>query len=332
MLLVAFSLLAGNLLGLIVLWPGSAVFPLLAGLLIAGCIFERKAVFVFALGFALANTAVDRRLNDRLDPSTDRGTIAVTGVVDSMPRKLPGAYRFEFKPLATAAGRKLPARLVVSWYRSEFAPAPGEIWQLGLRLRPPRGGVNPGGFDYEGWLFRKNIGATAYVDNQADNHKLADDGGVSSRWLAFRFRLARSLKQYPVKAEWHGLLNGLALGDRRDISEHQWQVLRATGTVHLMAISGLHIGIAAAVGGAGGAALWMLIPMLNRRLARRDMSLMAGFAIAVIYALLAGLSLPTQRALIMLLSFGLSLWWRRWASAGEGPKTQRASAPGGRYG
>ena len=317
-LLVAFSLLAGNLLGLIVLWPGSAVFPLLAGLLIAGCIFERKAVFVFALGFALANTAVDRRLNDRLDPSTDRGTIAVTGVVDSMPRKLPGAYRFEFKPLATAAGRKLPARLVVSWYRSEFAPAPGEIWQLGLRLRPPRGGVNPGGFDYEGWLFRKNIGATAYVDNQADNHKLADDGGVSSRWLAFRFRLARSLKRYPVNAEWHGLLNGLALGDRRDISEHQWQVLRATGTVHLMAISGLHIGIAAAVGGAGGAALWMLIPMLNRRLARRDMSLMAGFAIAVIYALLAGLSLPTQRALIMLLSIGLSLWWRRSASAGQG--------------
>ncbi|MCH8930870.1 MAG: hypothetical protein IIA98_08150, partial [Proteobacteria bacterium] len=78
-LLVAFSLLAGNLLGLIVLWPGSAVFPLLAGLLIAGCIFERKAVFVFALGFALANAAVDRRLNDRLDPSADRGTIVVTG-------------------------------------------------------------------------------------------------------------------------------------------------------------------------------------------------------------------------------------------------------------
>ena len=257
MLLVAFSLLAGNLLGLIVLWPRSVVFPLLAGLLVAGFVFQRKAVLVFALGFVLANAAVDRRLNNRLPPSAPRGTMAVTGVIDSMPRKLPGAYRFEFRPLPTA--RKLPERLVVSWYRSEFAPAPGEIWQLGLRLRPPRGGVNPGAFDFEGWLFRKNIGATAYVDNKADNRKLADDGDLSSRWLAFRFRLAHDMKQYPVKPEWHGLVNGLALGDRRDISENQWQVLRATGTVHLMAISGLHIGIAAAVGGVSGAVLWMLI-------------------------------------------------------------------------
>jgi len=315
-LLVAFSLLAGNLLGLMVLWPGSTVFPLLTGLLVGGCLLQRKAVFVFALGFALANAAVGQRLDDRLAPSTDRGTTVVTGVVDSMPMQLPGAYRFEFRPLSAA--RKVPERLVVSWYRSEFAPAPGEIWQLGLRLRPPRGGVNPGGFDYEGWLFRKNIGATAYVDNKADNRKLGVDGSASSRWLAFRSRLAHRLKQYPLQAEWRGLVNGLALGDRRDISEHQWQVLRATGTVHLMAISGLHIGIAAAVGGFGGAALWMLIPMLSRRLARRDMSLMAGFAVAVAYALLAGLSLPTQRALIMLLSIGLSLWWRRSTSVGQG--------------
>ena len=317
-LLVAFSLLAGVLLGLMVLWPWSAVFPVLACSLVAGFIFQRQAVFVFALGFALANAAVNQRLNNRLAPSADRGTIVVTGVVASMPRKLPGAYRFEFRLLSTAATRELPERLVVSWYRNEFAPAPGEIWQLGLRLRTPRGGVNPGSFDYEGWLFRKNIGATAYVDNNADNRKLADDGKVSSRWLAFRYRLARRLKQYPVNPEWHGLVNGLALGDRRDISDKQWQVLRATGTVHLMAISGLHIGIAAAVGGASGAALWMLMPVLNRRLARRDMTLMAGFTIAVAYALLAGLSLPTRRALIMLLSIGISLWWRRSASVGQG--------------
>ncbi len=318
MLRVAVSYLLGCLLGSLVLWPPAIIPVILSALIVAGFIFERKECLCIAIGLCVASLTVSQRLDNRLDRKLDGDVVEVTGAIASLPRALPGAQRFRFRPILARDGPRLPSELLVSWYRNEQEPAAGEIWRLNLRLRAPRGGVNPGTFDYEGWLFRQNIGATAYVDNQADNRKLSLDGSWPGRWLRFRSAMATSLIKHAADPRWHGLINGLAVGDRRLIDETQWEILRATGTAHLMAISGLHVGMAAAAGGVLGAGLWMITPFFYRRVAIRDLSVPAGVLLALAYALLAGLTLPTQRALVMLFSAALAVWWRRSAGAGHG--------------
>lgn len=75
---------------------------------------------------------------------------------DAAPSK---TWRFLFEP----STGEVPPRIRASWYRSDQTLKGGECWRMLLRLRPPHGSVNPGGFDYEGWLFRQGIGATATV-------------------------------------------------------------------------------------------------------------------------------------------------------------------------
>ncbi len=102
----------------------------------------------------------------------------------------------------------------------------------------------------------------------------------------------------PAKRAGAGLLRALLLGDRRGLSEAQWRRLRETGTVHLVVISGLHIGLVAMV-------LFSATRLAVSRvwggglLRGRRLAVGVGLLGAAAYALLAGLSLPTQRALVM---------------------------------
>jgi len=82
--------------------------------------------------------------------------------------------RFNFKPHQDNV-LTLPHKIRVSWYH----PYPkglsaGEQWQLSVKLKPPFGMMNPGGFDYEGWLFQQGFGATGYIKKSDSNIKLAD--------------------------------------------------------------------------------------------------------------------------------------------------------------
>ena len=97
-----------------------------------------------------------------------------------------------------------------------------------------------------------------------------------------------------------GTVSALAIGHRESISTRQWAVLKRTGTNHLMAISGLHIGLVSAGG-------FFLILWLWSRSARACWMLAApragaigGLLLAFCYAGLADFSIPTQRALIMI--------------------------------
>jgi competence protein ComEC len=175
---------------------------------------------------------------------------------------------------------------------------PGEHWQLAVRLKRPRGLVNPGGRDIERWLFVHGIAATGYVLSSADNRRSGPPGAAGlngmRQWLSAA--IAEHLPARPAGA----IVAALAVGDRSRMSRAQWQALRATGTSHLVAISGLHIGLVAGLvyflvvrlwSLAAAPALWLAAPQ-----AAAVAALLAGFA----YAGLAGFSLPTQRALVML--------------------------------
>lgn len=87
-----------------------------------------------------------------------------------------------------------------------------------------------------------------------------------------------------------------------------WQVFLRTGTSHLMSISGLHITMLSGLAFGLMSFIWRRAPKLATRWPTRKAATCAGVVIALIYALVAGFSVPTQRTLYMLAVFAVALW------------------------
>lgn len=200
----------------------------------------------------------------------------------------------------------------LSWYDAP-ALANGQRWALTARLREPLGFANFDTFDYEAWLWREGVQALGYV---------RDNEPVRLAPASFSLRreaLARldAVELSPTSGRW---LAALTLGAGKRLDDDDWALLNATGTTHLMVISGLHVGLVATL------ALWLLrtLSRLFQPLAWR-MTLWpwigAGVA-AFAYAALAGFEPPAMRAAIMA-SIGLWAasgrhapgWWQAWWSA-----------------
>ncbi|MGF1527522.1 MAG: DNA internalization-related competence protein ComEC/Rec2 [Candidatus Competibacterales bacterium] len=199
-------------------------------------------------------------------------------------------------------------RLLLSLYDDTLPLAVGDRWRLTVRLSRPRGLSNPGGFDYERWLFVNDIAARGYVRPSPPPERLgtAETHGLDR----LRDQLSRDWRATLEGRPFAGILVALAVGDRRWMGEDQWALLTRTGTGHLMAISGLHIGLVAAFGGVGLAALWRRTPWAAR-LASQRVAALGALAAAAGYAALAGGTLPTQPALVAVGLVALGLWWRR---------------------
>lgn len=258
------------------------------------------------VGLLWTGFQAQQRLDQQLPESLAGQTILTQGVIASVPEQHDRLLRFIFEP----ENPELPDKLRLSWYHPpDRIPAAGERWQLGLRLKPPRGLSNPGSFDYEKWLFAENIGATGYIHQRSENLRLS----AAALWHIdhHRQQLQNTLKDMLPEARQAPLFLGLAVGLRDDLTQQHWDVLRQTGTSHLMAISGLHIGLAAAIGFFLFRWGWSLSTTALQWLSARQAGAVGGLLFALFYALLAGMSVPTQRALIMVTTVMLALLLRR---------------------
>jgi competence protein ComEC len=229
-------------------------------------------------------------------------TLVVEGRIVSLPESLAYASRFLFQiEQATLDDAPLPGRwrARLSWYRGAPPLAAGQRWLLPVRLKPPHGFLNPGGFDYERWLFEQGVAATGHVTG-ADAARLLDPG-PGGQWLnrwrqGLRDRLDTLLPPGPASA----LVKALVIGDRGGIEPEQWEVFARTGTSHLIAISGLHVGLVAGVVFGGVRFAWARMAWLAWRFAAPRAAAVAALLAAGAYAGLAGFSISTQRALVML--------------------------------
>lgn len=122
----------------------------------------------------------------------------------------------------------------------ELAPAPvcaGQRWMMTLRLRPVHGQLNDGGFDSQRYALAQHrplsggIVAASALDTRCS---------LRARYLA---SLTRRLQTYP----WHPVMLGLGMGERLVLPAEIKVLMQNTGTSHLMAISGLHIALAASL-------------------------------------------------------------------------------------
>lgn len=233
--------------------------------------------------------------------------VAVSGRIVGLPETQGDRLRFILVPHQGSA-KALPERIQVSWYRPREYLRPGESWRFDLRLYPPDGRLNPGSFDLTRHLWSQGIGATASIAGEAQ--RIADPGwwGTVDRQRQY---LAERLQAQTTGLDNAALLRALGLADRSAIGPELRDLLQRTGTAHLLAISGLHIGMVAGLAGILGG--WLLSPLvlLNAGLDRRRIAVISGLAAGLGYAWLAGFTLPTVRALIMLAVAGTALSLRR---------------------
>ena len=248
----------------------------------------------------------------------DPTDLQMTVVVESIPQRQPRRTQADVVVVEGHVCRfnKLPCRVRLSWYRDRDSElpllVPGQRWRVSARLKPLWGYANPGGFDYATWLKRRGIAATGYVRG-VENAVLEDTevrGFVSRLRMSVMQRIRDMQPAHPSL----GLLIGLAVGVRSDIDDRERQVLVKTGTAHLLAISGMHIGMIASVGFIVGGLLWRMTVRSEygqRQTAHRIRAAsIPALVLATGYALLAGFTLPTQRALLTLL-FVSGLFFRR---------------------
>lgn len=242
------------------------------------------------------------RLSLRLPAQLHRVEILCEGIVLGPAELGRNRWRFEFqleRCLIEQQWQPMSQRTRLAWYRPELdqaAPQGGELWQLGLKLKLPRGQLNPNGFDYETWLFQRGFQATGYVSDAPLSRRLAAAPWWSlAGWRdTIRQRLQPFLPDDPAA----GVIPALVLADRSQIDPAMWRRYRDAGTGHLLAISGLHVGLVAGFGALLGRLCWRLKGI--GRTSRDSWMGVSGLLAAFIYAALAGFALPTLRALVML--------------------------------
>lgn len=279
-----------------------------------------RSVLLFAAGFLYALGHAQLSLQQQLPAALEGESLTLRGTVASLPEYLPERTRFnllvsEWPAVARAATQTLPRTVRLSWYDSIQRPRAGEHWQLRVRLKRPHGFLNPGGFDYEAWLFAQGIRASGYVRSHTDNRRLPSAAHGIHHW---RQQLRERLQAILGPSNGSALVRALAIGDRSGLTPADWDRLRATGTGHLLAISGLHIGLVAALAYLLIRPLWSLSAWLTTRVPAQRAGLLAGLIAAGGYAALSGFAIPARRAFIMLAVVVLALLVQRRWRLGDG--------------
>jgi competence protein ComEC len=313
--------------------------------------YSRTAI-MFAISGLLAFGFTGLRAVDyashALSPAYEGRDIDVVGIVSAMPQINESGTRFQLdvessELLAVVDGAQtrhavnLPSKISLSWYGGVFGAMetasdlaalqrkpmpilPGERWRMTVRLKAPHGNSNPGGFDFELWLWEQGIQATGYVrtsTNDAAPVRMAQTWQHPVEQLRYKVRDAIFTRMSHGDSTSHsseaGIVAALVTGDQQSIERSDWDVFRTTGVAHLMSISGLHITMFA-----WGAVI--VVGWLYRRSTRLCLAypapqaaLLGGLLLATLYAVFSGWGVPSQRTIWMLVTITLlRLFGKRW--------------------
>lgn len=311
---------AGLLLAACLPWlPGalavSAIAVAGALLLLARCTPARLAAGLSlgaALGIAHGNSLLERRL----PPDCVREPVQVEGAVVSLPRVThigedTRQQRFEFAVADIRPARCGGPRRVLLSYYGPLTVAPGEQWLFEARLRRPWGLVNPGSFNMQAWFAQTGIDATGSVRSRGAQ-RLAPGAGLGSLPDRLRARISERIATLPLSSDARAVLRAVTVADRSGLDTELWRLFQHYGLNHLLVISGLHIGLVAALGYGLGRGVAVSLMLTGRVADPRHLPAVLALLLAAFYTALAGFSLATVRALAMLSCVVVaSACWRR---------------------
>jgi competence protein ComEC len=282
-------------------FPSLPSWPLLALLAASGGLLfwlKHRLKGGLLLGLVWACAFGAWRLQDALPAELEGRDLGLSGVVANLPEQFPGGLRFDFAVESARLGDEsvnVPGHIRLSWYDALEQPRAGERWRLRVRLKRPHGTLNPGGFDYEGWMFAQGVRATGYVRPEGGSRLDAEAAGYAGQRA--RQLLSERLDAALREALHPELVKALVTGEDNGIQPGQWEILRRTGTTHLMVISGSHIGLLA------GWVFWLAQGLCARLGLKRWppplFAALAAVCAATAYAALADFAIPARRALVM---------------------------------
>lgn len=307
--------LAGVLASLVVPWPWlrSLLPPALA-------------LAVFATGIAVAQW----RTHDVAAPvlGRDLDYVRVTGVAGAVePGPRGPRVVVEAPVIEGLAPADTPARIRLRLRSDASAVRPGDGLGVVARLTPPPGASYPGGYDFARTAWFEGLGGVGYAVGRTSIEPEPPGGGVFARFAraieAARVGIAERITG-AIPGPSGAVAAALATGLRGDIPEGTAQAMRDSGLAHLLAISGLHVGLVAGFVYAAIRSALALIPSVALRRPIKKWAAVVAIVAAGFYLMLAGATVPTQRAFIMtglvLLAVlldrrGISLRLLAWAAA-----------------
>jgi len=248
-----------------------------------------------AFGLLYGLAFAQYRLHQQLPASSEGIDLPIKGIIADLPEHDDKQTTFNF--IVGESDKPVPRQLRLSWYYPPQAIKAGQTWAFTVKLKRPHGGLNPGGFDYERWLFSHDIGATGFV-RPHPNAQLLAEGGLAAPIASLRQTIADKLSVALAGNANLGLIKALAIGDGSAIRQSQWEVFRKTGTIHLIVVSGSHIGLIAGLVYLLVRKLWASTGILSW--SPQTVAAIAAIVAGIFYAGLAGFTLPTQRGVLML--------------------------------
>jgi competence protein ComEC len=252
------------------------------------------AILLICLGFL---SAVARTALVQAPVLTFRYYGPVEGRIIAIDRGSRGALRLtlDHVRLARVAPAKRPARVRVSLAAGSESPEVGATVATTAHLMPPQGPSEPGGFDFRRYAWFMKIGANGYTRVPIVVLKPAQEGLYLHR---FRYHLSRAV-QDRLGAKTGGFAAAIIAGDRSGVAPEELQALRASNLAHLLAISGLHMGLLTGFVFTALRLFLCLIPALALRWNIKKISAAAALAVGAVYLGISGASISTERAFIM---------------------------------
>lgn len=270
---------------------------------------------IVVCGFLWALWRADLILQQELPRSLELRELIVTGQIVSLPVAADYGTRFLFAvDTMHDRGKSWPAPglIQLTWAGEVDRPLrAGDRWRLKIKLKRAHGVQNPAGFDQERQLFLQRIRAKGSVRvNAVENQRLAPAGvdGAIDRW---RQRIGEQVTDRLRHSDYAGIVLALSNGDQHAITDEQWAVMRDTGTIHLMSISGLHVSLVAGMVFWLGRMGWRYTGLTRTHWPADRAAAVVALLVSVAYCALAGFAIPTQRALVMVTVALLAIFWRR---------------------
>jgi competence protein ComEC len=296
-------------------------------------------IVAIIFGFAWFSLNAHQSLAESLPRNLENIPLIAQGKIDSLPVTKYGQIQFQFTVEKLCQDNQcqfIHLETLLNWQHAPNNLVIGQTWQLKIKLKRPHGYANPGSFDREAWLFENGIRATGYVitpfsmpssmqhDYQsASSIKcISDEEGVCNTSLRnsiwnyltnIRLRYDRFILNTLINRPFAGVIDALTVGNSAAISQPQWQVFRNTGTTHLIAISGLHIGMIAALFYFTAGWLWRRFATLCEMLPSQKAAAIFAIVGALVYTAFSGFSIPAQRTLIMIIAWMSSILVSRYS-------------------
>jgi len=286
---------------------GIAAVMTLAALLLTILMRRHEAGLALAIGLLAASLgflagklhtdgAKAPVLAERLGPVTVKGRI-----LEAEPTHKGLRIVVKLQSAGSLAPEKLPLRVRLTLHEVESGYTAGDEISLRAILLPPPAPAAPGAYDFQRTAYFQRIGAVGYALDEPTIVKKAGEGRFSAaEWLE---RLRQSITERIIASlpsPTGALAAAQITGHRNTIPPEVLTAMQDSGLAHLLAISGMNIGIVAGLVFFAMRALLALVPWLALRISTKKWAAVAALIVALIYVVISGASVPTQRAYLML--------------------------------